>query len=283
MTTNEKIDFVALILDENMSSDKFTFINALLKSIEINKLIQIYWDAIEKQINPIVDVIQYQLVKRLIEDKGETLHILIDQTINEIKSNKYRQLRKVRSLLTQSIQHLADYHRVKVFNTFILDEIKGNRKLAYKSISGLVNNDVEKKLFESWKENYDKECLILLINESKFIKNSSSDYLEELLNFDNIEDWIKRKVLLELGLRNTSYIEYLKDENPTTYLYIASENKIDVPGKWILNKINTLSSPEELTVFIYSIGSLNKINLLKVIYEKYEEIQKQMFKKCFDI
>jgi len=283
MTTNEKIDFVALIIDEDISSDKFTFINTLLGSIDTDELIQIYWDSIEKHIKPIVDVIQHQLVGRLCYDKGKSLHFLIDRTIEEIKSNKHLQLRKIRSLLTKSVEYLTDQYRLKIFDVFVFDEIKGNRKLAFKAISGLINKDVESKLLESWDENFDEECLTLLINETEFIKNISTKHLLELANLGYMKDWLRRKAVIELGLRNISNVENLKDEDPTTYLYIASESKIDVSDKWILKKINNLSSPAQLSVFIYSIGNLGKYNLLKKVYNEYDEIKERMHEKYFNI
>lgn len=282
MSTDDKIDFVAILIDWEKSTDKYTFINSLLRSIETKELIEVYWDSINKGLKPIVHVIQHQLVERLSQDKGIKLKPLIQQTIKNIENNNHRESRKIRSLLTKSVKYLTKPNRLNIFHSLIFDEKKANRNLAYKAISGLIDENIESKLLESLDKNFDDQCLTLLVNETDFIENIPSEFLLELINTRHIKEWIKRKAIISLGLRNFSNVEFLKDKDPTTYLYIASKAKIEIDNKWIMKKIKTLSSPSQLSVFIYSIGELKKFKLLKRVFKEYDEIKKKMFERHFE-
>ena len=172
---------------------------------------------------------------------------------------------------------MSKKYLLKLFDILIFNKRKNDRKLACWIARKHFNDSIEKKLFLAWEKFNDAQLIVPLIENGKISIDLHYAIIEKLLKDESVEDWIKRKLLLLLAKKDFEAINFIKNSDPVTYLYIATKLDQEVEEEYIIKIILNLDDSSLLGLVIWCIGKMGKRDLLLKLHPMSDEIEKRIF------
>jgi len=217
------------------------------------------------------------LVNRIIKGKKNEFKSFLEDAITLIPIENYKIASKIRSVLSQSKEALPKKYLIRLFDILIFNKRKNDRKLACWIANQHFNNDINKKLLIAWDKFHDPQLIVPLLENGKISIDNHYYIIEEILEDSNVEDWLKRKFLLLLAKKDFSQIEFIKDSDPVTYIYISTKFKKKVDNEFILDTISNIDDFSKLGLIIWCIGKMKKRKLLLDLVPQREKMTMLVF------
>lgn len=206
------------------------------------------------------------IIKKRIEiGNNEDFHFLIERIYEQMTEVEWVNYTRLRAFLTEIIIHFPDNYLNGFFDYFIKSEKVSDNKKAYKIVSLIWSEEIEKKLWVKFDKTFDENCLDVLIDNGN-IKPLVKVF--PIIWNDNFSDYVKRKLLKRVAPINFNKIKFIEESSPISHLYslVLAEKKIS--HKKAVKIALKAKNIEEFRFVLWCLGKMQMFDSLVEIATK---------------
>ena len=268
-TIHENINLIRESISEELDE---RILYSLLVSLTPNELIKLYWEYLEAENREVV-VIQKVIINSINKQELTGFEQFISKCAKYILEKEYKKIIKVRSLISQLYNKIPENLLNELFFSLIKSKRKLDRRLACK-ISFLVSSQsVIDNLWNIWFIKNDEQGIKALINLNAITDKTDYEILKNIYSTDNIDEWIKRKMYKNIAKVDFEKLDFLKQTEFATYIYLAAINNYKIQDAWIYNKILEINDYNSLHFILWSLGKMKKTGLIMKIFQRKKKIK----------
>lgn len=198
---------------------------ALYLTIGLKELCGLYFNYITET------DIRNKLVKHILERVERQGQIMprefLEKLLIQFSSSEGRERISLGTTIKSLSKYLSRNQRIKFVMEQLLSEKVSDRKRAYSLVDDSCVHQIEEKIWESWEQYSDNNCVALLAEKGSV--NLLSEKFLIIWKSDDIKFYIKNNALKRVAVESFDEVIFLKDEAPISYLSacVAAKKPVD--------------------------------------------------------
>ncbi len=198
----------------------------------------------------------------------------ISTLLKEFKLSEKRRRISLGAAIKEFSSSFSKKQLKEFFNNQVMSRKLSDRKRAYSVCQDIYDQDIDNKLWESWKIYRDNNCMDVLSKNT--ISENIIPHFNEIWADENIRFYIKNNALKKVAVSNIEAVDFLKEESPVSYLSacVAAKHEInDELAKSIAKQSDKIST---LNYVLWCLGMLGKEKILCDLLDQITDIEKNI-------